>query len=305
MLIIFASITFTHAFVPAFFIIYTFIKYIVTRERKYEILFLTTLIMYFIVLMFQAVIFFPTAVEQLFNLQSSEYTRLSRSLFVEAQVPLDEFAQMIGRGVFITTATAAGIGFIILLLTRKLGHTNFSLFFSGAVYALASAILPILGVRAFAIIGIPLSLGVTYFQKSKFKRHFQCLFLVIIILFVFVPLHSSYSLTGTRIQFQTKENYQCTNFWIDYYYPDERKLMGTDFRTAWYLVTNIRSPQVTFGADISSIFSNDINDYDCILFTIALEKSFLRHNYTTESIIQELNELNIIYNSGSSYILVK
>ena len=132
--------------------------------------------------------------------------------------------------------------------------------------------------------------------------HFQCLFLIIIMLFTFVPLRS---LTRSQITFQTRDNYQCTNFWIRYYDPNERSLMGTDFRTAWYLVTKIRSPNVTFGAGPSTFFNRDINDYDCILFTIDLEKSSLRHNYTAGSMIQEMNEHNIVYNSGSSYILVK
>jgi len=303
-LIIFTSMTLTHSFLPVFFISYTAIKYIVSRERIYVSLFQITLIIYFIVLMVQAVIFFPMAVEQLLGLHSTVYTRFSQTLFIEATTPLDELAQMIGRTTFIATAIVAGSGFLILLLSRKVGHTHFTLFLSGTIYAIASALLPILGVRAFAIIGIPLSLGVTYFQKTKFKMYFQCLFLVIIMLFTFVPLHSSYSSTRSHITFQTKETYQSENFWIRYYDPNEKSLMGTDFRTAWYLVTKIRSPNVSL-SDFSTIFNRDINDYDCILFTIALEKSFLRHNYTTESIIQEMNKHNIIYSSGSSYILVK
>jgi hypothetical protein len=304
-LIIFTSMTLTHSFVPVFFISYIVIKYIVSRDRKYARLFLTTLIIYCIVLMIQAVIFFPMAVEQLLGLHSTVYPRFFETLFIETTTPLDELAQMISRTILIVTALVAGSGFIILLLKRKLGHTTLALFLSGALYAIASALLPILGVRAFAIIGIPLGLGVTYFQKTKFKMHFQCLFLIIIMLFTFVPLHSSYSLTKSHITFQTEDNYQCTNFWIHYYHPNERSLMGTDFRTAWYLVTKIRSPNVTFGGDFYTIFNRDIDDYDCILFTIALEKSFLRQNYTTDSIIQEINENNVVYNSGSSYILVK
>ena len=303
-LIIFTGMALTHSFLPVFFILYTVIKYIASRDRKYVRLFLNTLIIYFIVLMFQAAIFFPMAVEQLFGLHSTVYARFSEKLFIEAVTPLEELATTIGRAIFIATALVAGSGFIILLLKRKVGHTNFALFLSGMIYAIASAILPILGVRAFAIIVIPLSLGVTYFQKTRFKLLFQCLFLIMIILFAFVPLRSSFSSTRSQIMFQTKENYQCANFWIRFYDPNERRLMGTDFQTAWYLVAKIRSPNVTFG-DFSTFLTRDINDYDCILFTIALEKGFLRHNYTTESIFQEMNELNIVYSSGSSYILVK
>jgi hypothetical protein len=304
-LIIFTSMALTHAFLPVFFIAYVFIKYIISRDREYISLFLITSIIYSIVLMVQAVIFFPMAIEQLLGLHSTVYVRFAETFITQTMTPLDQLSQIIGGTILIVTALVAGSGFFILLLKRKLGHTNFALFLSGTIYAIASALLPILGVRAFAIVGIPVSLGITYFQKTRFKMHFQCLFLVIITLFTFVPLRSSYSLTKSQITFQTRDNYQCTNFLISYYDPNERSLIGTDFRTAWYLVTKIRSPNATFGGDFYTIFNREIDDYDCILFTIALEKSFLRNNYTAESIIQEINEHSIIYNSGRSYILVK
>jgi hypothetical protein len=305
-LIIFTSMTLLHAFVPVFFIAYTFIKYIVSRDRGYIGLLLITSIIYSIVLMFQAVVFFPMAIEQLLGLHSPEYIRFSKTLFIEAPTPLSELAQTIDRTIFIATGLLAGSGFFILLLKRKLGRTNVALFLFGTIYAIASVLLPILGVRAFAIVCIPLSLGVTYFQKTRFKMYFQCLFLIIIMLFTFVPVHSSYVSTRSQINFQTQDNYECTNFLIRYYYLNETRLMLTDFRTGWYLVT--RSDQIDYGSiedDFSAYFPRDINDYDCILFTIALEKGFLKHNYTTKSIVQEVNELSIIYNSGSSYILVK
>ena len=124
-------------------------------------------------------------------------------------------------------------------------------------------------------------------------------------LFIFVPLHTSYSLTRNQIPFQTKDNYYCTNFWLDYYQPNEVRLACTDFRTAWYLVTMVRNPHVTFGSDISSIFTNNLEDYDCIIYTIGLEKSFLRYNYTAKNIFQEINDRNVVYSSGNSLILVK
>jgi len=305
-LIIFTSMTLLHAFLPLFFIAYTFTKYIFSRDREYVSLFLITLVIYSIVLMIQAVIFFPRAIEQLLSLHSLEYIRLSRSFFIEAPAPLAELAQTIDRTIFIATALLAGSGFFILLLKRKFGHANIALFLFGTIYSIAGALLPILGVRAFAIVCIPVSLGVTYFQKTRFRMYFQCLFLIIIMLFTFVPLHSSYVSTRSQINFQTQDNYECTNFLIRYYYLNETRLMLTDFRTGWYLVT--RSDQIDYGSiedDSSEYFPRDINDYDCILFTIALEKGFLKHNYTTKSIFQELNELNIIYNSGGSYILIK
>jgi hypothetical protein len=198
-LIIYTSMALTHAFLPVFFIAYTAIKYIVRRDQEYISLFLMTSIIYSIVLMVQAVIFFPMAIQQLLGLHSTVYTGFAETFIIQAMTPLEQLSQMIGSIILIVTALVAGSGFLILLLKRKLGHINFALFLSGTIYAIASALLPILGIRAFAIIGIPLSLGVTYFTKTKFKMHFQCLFLIIIMLFTFVPLRSSHSLTRSQI----------------------------------------------------------------------------------------------------------
>jgi len=300
MLILFASLTLTHSFLPVFFISYAFIKYILlSRDRSHVNIFLMTLIIYFTVLTFRAVEFLELSVKALIGFGSDVYGRLAQTMFVEATIPIHELAQMMSRSIFVITGLVAAIGFVILLLKRKLGYTNLALFLSGGAYALASAVLPILGTRAFAIIVIPLSFGVTYFQKTKYKKYFQYLFLIIIILFAFMPLHSSFTLTKRQVPFQTEPDYQAANFWINYYQPIERSLMVADFRTEWYLFPKVRSYNVTFEGGY------EIEDYDCILYTVGLEKEFLRQNYTAESLIQKMNEYNVFYSSGRSQILVK
>jgi hypothetical protein len=225
--------------------------------------------------------------------------RLAETLIVEATNPLHQIAQMISRSVFVVTALVAAIGFTILLLKRKLGYTNLALLLFGGAYALASIILPILGTRAFAIIFIPLSLGAAYFQTTRFKKHFRYLFLIIVILFAFMPLHSSFTLTRRQVPFQTKTDYQGANFWLDYYRPNERRLMGSDFRTEWYLFPKVQNSYVTFEGD------DDLDDYNCIFFTIGFEKELLRQNYTIDNINQKMNDYSIFYSSGNSEILVK
>ena len=114
-----------------------------------------------------------------------------------------------------------------------------------------------------------------------------------------MPLHSSYNLTRRQIPFQTEPDYLAANFWINYYRPNERSLMISDFRTEWYLFPKTDIPNVTFEG------GTELKDFDCILYTIGLEKTFLRQNYTRDNIIQEINEYNVFYSSGSSQILVK
>jgi hypothetical protein len=186
-----------------------------------------------------------------------------------------------------------------------LGKISLSLLISGSVFLIGAAALPILGTRALQLLVIPLSLGVAYFQKTKFKRHFQCLFLILIILFVFTPIHSSFNSTSKQITYQTEADHQSANFLVNYYHPNESSLMGTDVRTGWYIAPKVRNPNVNLGNSLYSFFVYDPDNYSCVLYTIGLEKAFLSQNYTVESAIQEMNEYSVFYNSGSSQIMVK
>jgi hypothetical protein len=244
-------------------------------------------------------------IEEVLGLGSYTAVTFGENIIVAAATSLHEFLQMISRIVFLVTGLVAGTGFIFLFLKRKLGKTNLALLFSGAVLLIGAAILPILGTRALQIIVIPLSLGVAYFQETKFKRHFQCLFLILIMLFVCTPIHSSFNSTSRQIKYQTEANHQCSNFVVDYYHPNERSLLGTDVRTGWYLAPKLRSSNVSLGDSLYSFFVHDPDDYSCILYTIGLEKVFLQHNYTIESSVEEMNEYNVIYNSGVAKILTR
>jgi hypothetical protein len=304
MLIIFAGLTLTHSFVPLIFIIYVFMKYVQSRNRKDLSFTILTLIIYAVVLTFRSVIFFQMGVEDLLGLASYTNVTLGGQLIAVAVTPFHEFVQMISRAVFMLTALIAGTGFIFLLLKRKL-RKNLAILFSGAILLISATALPILGTRALPIMAIPLSLGAAYFQETKFKRHFQCLFLILIILFVCTPIHSSFNSTSKQITYQTGASHQCANFIIDYYYPNERSLLGTDVRTGWYLAPKLRSPNVSLGDSLISFFMHDIDDYSCILNTIGLEKVFLQNNYTVVNAFHEMNEYSVVYDSGGSQILIK
>ena len=304
-LIIFAGITLIHSFVPLFFVSYVFIKYILGRERKYLNFFLITLLIYFIVLMFRAEIFFKMGIEDVLGLSSYTSVSFIGNVIVSASTPLDEFAQMISRAVFIVTALVAGSGFVILLLKRKLGKTNITFLLSGMIFFLIGFVaLPILGTRALQILVIPLSLGVVYLQETKFKRYFQVLFLILLILFICTPLHSSFNSTAKQITYQTEANHQCADFLLHYYRPNEISLMGTDVRTGWYIAPKLSIANVTLGNSLYSFFVYDPDNYSCILYTVGLEKAFINQNYTAASAFQEMNEYSVFYSSGSSQILV-
>jgi len=306
MLLLFTAITLTHSFVPLFFIIYAFVKYVLSKDRKYIGLTLITLIIHSVVLTSRATLFFQMGIEQLLGLEEYVFVSFTRVMttVVTSQTPLQELVQTISRVNFAITGLLASIGFIILIAKRKLDKANLALLLSGSIFLVGAVALPILGTRALQIMAIPLSLGVAYLQNTKFKKVFQGLFLIIIILFVSAPAYTSFNSTSRHLPSQPESVHSCANFLIDYYYPNETSLTGTDFKTSGYLAAKLQAPHVTLGDSPLGFGVYDIHDYRCILYTIGLEKVLLRINYTEVSIFQEMSDFSVFYNSGNSHILV-
>lgn len=306
-LIIFASMTLTHSFVPVLFILYVLVKYFLGRKTIYFRLFVVTLIIYFIVLSFQANIFFPYAIERLAGLSSPEYVTFAEGLIVGSVNSIDALAQLLSRSLVIISVAISGLGFFILLLRRKLRQNDYALFVSGATYALLGAILPILGTRAFALIGISAGLGTAYFlsrARGRFKVLYQFLFLILIVFSVFIPLHSSFVGTASQVQFQTQKDYICANFLLDHYNGNRTSIVLSDIRSANYLSTISSSPSISFESDASPSFPRNMKDYGCLMFTIGLQKTFLASTFSANMSL-ELQEKNRIYDYGSSSILVE
>jgi hypothetical protein len=61
---------------------------------------------------------------------------------------------------------------------------------------------------------------------------------------------------------------------------------------------------ITFGHDLSSAFPENIEDYDCIVYTVGLGKNLLLHRHSLTE-LQNESKYNRIYDSDHSYILIK
>jgi hypothetical protein len=300
MLVLFTGISFTHAFVPLFFVLYLLIRCILNRSKQYGRLFLVTLIIYLVVQVTQA----PTAFAQ--NIRSmmtapSEYSSIVNAVLAPVSVPIDEIPQMFSRGVTIATIMICFAGFTILLIRRKMRDLDKAIFLTGVVYSAAGIIVYALGSRAIPIVFIPISLGASYLLKSRFRPYVKSLFLVLLILFAFIPLHNTFG--TSQIIFQTKEAYQTENFLINHYNWTNPSLILAHYRVITYLETKQPS-LVYFEDDVYSPRFPRIKEYDCIVYTVGLGINLLRYNYTTDSILRE-EELNVVYNSGFSYIAIK
>lgn len=305
-LIIFTSISLMHAFVCIFFILYTLIMYLIERRQKFLGLFILELIIYFLVLMFLTQPFFMQGVGSLTN-WTLQYGFLIRRTFwslgrAAPRTSIDLISQAFSRAVTIVTAIILGVGFILLLMKRELRQIDYAIFLSGAIYSSVGLFLDILGDRSFFIIAIPVSLGATYFFESKFMKYFKVIFLILVVLFTFIPLSSSY--LDNEIMFQTREAYQSANFMLDNYSWTQRNIILSHIRLMTYLSSR-KDSYAIFVSDFSRTFPESIETCDYIFYTVGLEKSLLRLNLTERMLFEIENRRNIIFNSGASFVAMK
>ena len=299
MLVLFTSISITHAFVPLFFVVYLLTRCILNRNKQYGRLFLMTLIIYLVVQVTQAQFSFADNIRMVMTLPS-EYSSISEAALAPVSVPIDAIAQMFSRTVTISTVVICVAGFIFLLIKRKMRDLDKAIFLTGALYSALGILFYTLGSRAILLAFIPISLGASYLFESNFRSYLKCSFLVLLILFLFLPLHMSFF--DSQIMFQTKEAYQAENFMIDHYNWKKPSLILAHIRVVTYLQT--KQPSVAYFESDSSILFPRLNDYDSIVYTVGLGKNLLKHNYSTERILHE-EKLNLIYNNGFSYIATK
>jgi hypothetical protein len=230
-----------------------------------------------------------------------EYSKIVETIIPATYIPIDVLAQTFSRIVTILTVAICFIGFVILLIRRKLTNLDKAIFLTGFIYSAAGTILFILGSRAIPLTFIPVSLGASYFLQGKFRKPLMFLFLILIILFTFIPLHSSFY--DSQIMFQTEEAYKMENFMIERYNWTRSDVILAHVRVITYLRAKQPS-NVDFENDVSDPLFPRIKEYDSIVYTVGLGKNLLKHNYTSERILRE-EKLNMIYNNGLSYIAVK
>lgn len=301
-LILFISIAYTHAVVPLFFILYLFISSILNRNKVYGRLFVTTMVIYLIIQLTQASYSFEQNIQAAFSL-TPEYSKIVEATQTPAFIPIDMIAQMLSRFVTITAIGICFIGFIIIIFIKnKLKNLDKAIFLTGVAYSAIGAILSVLGSRAIPLAFMPISLGAAYLLESKFRRHIIFIFLVLLILFTFIPMHSAFY--DSQIMFQTEEAYKMENFMINRYNWTRTDLLLAHFRVITYLRAKQPDARARFENDRTAPLFPRISEYDGIVYTVGLGKNLLRYNYTTDRILKE-EKLSIVYNNGFSYIAIK
>ena len=307
MLVLFVGMTFVHLFVPLFFVLYLLIRWILNRGKQHGSLLLLTLVIYLIVQITQAQFSFTDNIKLMTTL-SAEYSDVLGATMTPTLVPLDVVAQMFSRYVTITAAMICLVGFIILLIKRKMREIDKAILLTGAAYSVFGTILFILGTRAIPLFFIPICLGASFLLESRVRPFAKFLFLILLILFAFIPLHTSFS--EQQIVFQTKEAQTTAKFLMDKYDWDAYSTILSHDSTMWYIATQIEGNSKV-ESDHSSRFqslivnynSSFIENYDCIIYSVGVAKSLKSNNLSAEELSRRiLDRFNIIYNSGFSYI---
>jgi hypothetical protein len=306
MLIIFTGMTLAHAFVPVFFIIWSFLMYVTKKNETYPKLFVSTLIIYLLWEIYSLASPFPQLVKQFVNIFTLEYGGQVEATLASSVAPqphIDIIAQIFSRTVVVTTTIVTGVGFLILLIRKKLRRTGYCMFLAGMAYAAIGVVFPVLGARAFFLIAIPASLGASYLGEIRFQKYFKLIFLALLILSTFVLVHKTFY--DQQIFFQTKREYQCANFMINNINWNTSNSLLSHFRFMHYLQKQSCSENVIFKHDFSADFPQDMNNYNYVAYTVGLGKSFLRVDLSVEKSFAEfeVNHFNLIYNSGNfSYV---
>ena len=295
-LILFTFISMSHAFVAVFFVLYLLIQRIYNRDKRAEQLFVLTLIIYVIVQLSFAYLNFPSNVINVLMAPSRYASQVTGTLEL-SQVPFDLFAQNFSRAVIVSAMMICVLGFIIMFFKRKLRGLDKAIFITGAIYLFLGVFLNSLGERAIGIIFIPLSLGASFLFESKLGRYLKYLFLILLILFLFVPVHASFY--DSPINFQTKEQYVVGNFMIEEYNWSSNDFIFSDNGIKWYIYPQIDGNTIIKpgGLPVSTA------DFDCVIYSVGLAKTINYSNVSEAATLEFLhNEFNIIYNSGKSIV---
>ena len=303
MLILFLGLLITHVFVPLFFVLYLLIRGIISRDKEYFRYFLLTTIIYFLI---QITLGQKSFVGNIINILNfdSDYSIIVSSTLAPVSSSFDILAQMFSRIVIISFVTLCFIGFILLALRKRLRDVDKAIFLTGVIYLSLGAVLYTLGTRALPLAFVPVSLGILHLLKTRIRKYLICFILVLLILVVFIPIHSSFD--DYPIEFQTKDELATVNHILEKYNWTSDSIIIADNGLKWYLYS-----QIPGFSEIDSVLSprfelSNITNYDCIIYSIGLEKILQRNNISTNLISQQISIMhNRIYDSGLSYITKK
>jgi hypothetical protein len=308
-LTIFTIMTLTHILTPLFFVVYSLVMYILKKNKKHLNLFITTFIIYTLVLSINPD--FASYIKQVRDFTFFEYflgkITVTTAGSIASQPFVDVIAQLFSRTVVIATMLVTFFGFFILLRRRELRGTDYAMLLTGVIFAATLIVAPTnysqMSNRSYFLLCIPASMGASFLCESKLRKYFKPLFLVLLVLFTFAFMHQSFF--DREIFNQTKMEHQYANFMIDTINWSTPASILSPYRFGLYLETKSSSGFVTFDDESSA---RALINYNYVVYNVGLAKSLIAINYSVEESFEQFDNshFNLIYNSGNfSYIFSK
>jgi hypothetical protein len=296
-LVLFASILITHLFVPVFLVLYVLLRSFMGNnadKRFYRNIFFITIIVYFSVELTLAKFSFEQIVINLTKL-STTYSEIVYNTFGAAHPSeINLISQSFSRFIIVASIGICATGFLLFLIKRKTNTVDRAILLTGVIYSVLGGVLNTLGYRAIAIAFIPISLGAAYLFRGKFRKYMTLIFLIILILFPFVPMHQTFN---TIPLFHSKESYNVDNFFSDHYVWKDSDLVIAGYASIYLSDKTTKSENI-------QVYANVWEEPDAILYTPQYVETDLG-NFTNLQTTLSAENLNLLYNDGTSFIIIK
>ncbi len=159
MLFLFFGISLAHSFVALFFILYLLFRSIISRSKLYAELCLVATNIFLLTQFTFSSYWIGLNITSLFRLPTDYGTIVSSTLSTPVTVPpaIEAMSQTVSRSITIMVVLVCLVGFVFLLVKRKLRAVDGAIFLAGATYSIMGLAVSSLGERALGILVIPVS----------------------------------------------------------------------------------------------------------------------------------------------------
>jgi hypothetical protein len=311
MIVIFAALVMSHAFIPVIFL--SFLGILFVKERYLSQIFLITFSMYLVVTIYYTTTYLPLYIQTFQQSVSgfgSEYTYVVGSSFKAPQSTMSEIISFANRISVPAVWVGGGLGTVILFFKKKIHYILFALGLAGGIYLSVGLFYSVLGLRASQILFLALSVGFLFFM-SKYKKLTILAVIFILVLSVFGPMRLAYNNT----HFQIDEEAEACNFLA-------------------YKIKNVTEPSVAIGQvnfgyftseysylvkrysidfavrpgnfEFINIFNSSLSNNHFILYNTNMGKEILKFVMNKEELIDTIAEIKFnrqIYDCGKTFII--
>lgn len=313
MILIFASLVFTHAFIPVLFLIF-FVSIIYKKTSLFPtfiIILSIFLIFTFYYSLFHTSLYIETFQQSIQGFGGEYTASVSHSFRETGKTSTFDQILSIMNGIRLPMVWIfVSIGSLVLFIKRKMNIFLIALGIAGCGYLAMGGLFSVLGLRATQILFIPLTMGLLFFIV-KWKKLTITFIVVILILAVFGSMRSSYNQTA----FQMDEEAEACNFLANNVKNVTNPMVALNqvnwgyFTNKLNFLKNVKTEAIAIrpGSEgFLNVFNNSLNRNYYTLYNSNLGKEILQHLMTKEKltdILKKVMNKNKVFNSGTTIIL--